>query len=99
MPPVEVSIANSPSVQFYLKPEWNGLGVGKTRPCFDVVLELVDCHTGNAHELLSWSTELQSHKFESSAKAKSLEKGSPSSISTTLFVDGWSFCTLTSFNL
>jgi len=60
-------------VEFYLKPEWNGLGNNKLRPRFDISIELTDERNGNTFCLLSWDTELQSHKFESSTKGKSME--------------------------
>ena len=83
LPEVKVSSSfPSTSMELYLKPEWNGLGPNKTRPSFDVFVELIDCETGKVHELLSWDTELQSHKFESSHKAKVLENASQSSTST-----------------
>jgi len=73
LPEVSVSSSSSSTVEAYLKPEWNGLGANKTRPNFDVIVELVDCETGRVQQILEWETELQSHKFESSPKAKQME--------------------------
>merc|ERR1712137_1390986 len=58
----------------YLKPEWNGLGENKSRPSFEVVVELIDCSDKTVHEISRWDVELQSHKFESSTKAKEMEQ-------------------------
>merc|ERR1712110_317973 len=85
MPEVILSAEEPRTINVFLKPEWNGLGANKTRPRFDVYLELVDCQSGEVHELLTWDTELQSHKFESSHKAKTMETTSSSStFATTL---------------
>jgi len=83
MPEVLLSADEPRSINVFLKPEWNGLGANKTRPRFDVYLELTDCQSGQVHELLTWDTELQSHKFESSHKAKTMETSSSSSTYAT----------------
>jgi len=84
MPEVVLNPDEPTTINVFLKPEWNGLGANKTRPRFDVYLELIDCQSGEAHELLAWDTELQSHKFESSHKAKCMETSANSTFATTL---------------
>merc|ERR1712000_139413 len=76
LPEVLISSSQPASFDVFLKPEWNGLGKNKTRPSFEVFIELVDKTSGEVHELCVFDTELQSHKFESSPKARSMENSS-----------------------
>ena len=65
-------VENKCVVEFYLKPEWNGMGENKLRPPFEIVVDL-NLPNGESICLDSWTTELQSHKFESSTKGKAME--------------------------
>jgi len=64
------------TVEFFLKPEWNGMGENKLRPPFEINVSL-DLPNGESISLDTWETELQSHKFESSTKGKAMESNGP----------------------
>jgi len=86
LPKTNISSSTPCSFDLFLKPEWNGLGKNKIRPSFQVFIEAIDCNTQTVYPILTWETELQSHKFESSRKAKSMESIKTSSSRITLAI-------------
>lgn len=78
---------NPCAIEFYLKPEWRGLGkTQKARPTFAVYIELVIGST--VYILLNWNVQLHSHKYESGEKAKALAKANiNSTFQTQIYLD------------
>jgi len=78
---------NPCAIEFYLKPEWRGLGkTQKARPTFAVYIELVYGQT--VYILLNWNVQLHSHKYESGEKAKALAKANiNSTFQTSIYLE------------